>query len=300
MNSKQDSKLKMYRATEKHCDENTTLVATIPAFQIAFNNFKTKIADIISTAQKQDVILKGITVEKNNARQTLCQLAAEIAGIIYAYASAVSNQRLKEEVNFSYSALFRTRDDQLAPRCQNIHNNGTANLAALADYGINAQALTALQNAIDNYSVKAPNPRTATSQRKTLRTNLVMLFDEADTILREQMDKLVVNFKLTDPDFVKAYEFNRVIPSPPSTTTQLKGEVTNESDGEPIKGASITIVESSIIVKTNASGEYLIKPAPVGQFTIRIAAEGFNTFEAEEVEIKLGVVNDLDIDLVAL
>ena len=44
-------------------------------------------------------------------------------------------------MNLSVSKLQRTRDEELAPHCQNIHDKGTANLAALADFGITAAIL---------------------------------------------------------------------------------------------------------------------------------------------------------------
>lgn len=122
MNTKQEAKLNMYRATEKHCDDNAAIIASTIAFQNAFNNFKTKIAAIVSTTQQKDLALTGITVDKSSSKQTLCPLMAETAGIIYAFASATANNTLKQEVNFSNTALLKTKDDQLAPRCQNIHD----------------------------------------------------------------------------------------------------------------------------------------------------------------------------------
>ena len=157
MNARQDSKLKMYRATEKHCDNNLNIIAVTPAFQTAFENFKAKIATIVSTAQQKDVVLKGVATDKSNVKQLLCQQAADIAGSISAFASATSNNTLKQGVNFSASALLQKRDDQLAPRCQNIHAKGLENLAALADYGITAETLDNLQTAINNYVAEAPN-----------------------------------------------------------------------------------------------------------------------------------------------
>ncbi len=200
MNTKQEAKLNMYRATEKHYDANAAIIALTLAFQTAFNNFKAKIAVIVSTTQQKDLALTGITIDKSSSKQTLCQLAAETAGIIYAFASATANNTLQQEVNFSYTALLKTKDDQLAPRCQNIHDKAVANLAALSDYGIKSANLTTLQIAISNYSAEAPKPRTAASQRKTMTTNLNNLFKEADAILRNQMDKLVVTFKAANPD----------------------------------------------------------------------------------------------------
>ena len=233
MNAKQEAKLNMYRATEKHVDDNAAVIASNLAFQTAFNKFKTNIVAITNTAQLKGVALTGITADKSSSKQTLCQLAAGIAGVIYAYASANSNNTLKQEMNLPVSKLMRTRDEELAPRCQNIHDKGTANLAALTDYGITAAMLATLQTAINNYSAETPKPRTALIGRKTANANLAALFKENDALLNDQLDKLAELFKTTNPDFVKTYESTRIIVDPPTKPKKPKVTANKQDDNEP-------------------------------------------------------------------
>ncbi len=298
MNARQEAKITVFRAVETHSDDNASIIATVPAFQTALTEFKAKIAEILAVEQLRDASLMGIAAGKSNLKQTLCRQTADIAGIIYAFASATGNEPLKAESNLSYSKLRQTRDEQLAPRCQNIHARADENKVALADYGITAGILTALQTAIDNYQTETPKPRTAQSQRKTQTANLRRLFSEADAILKTRLDKFAANFKTANPDFAAAYEANRIIIDPAVTTTQLKGKVTNQTNKDPIKDATVTVVEANITAKTNASGEYQIKPLAPNKYTIRITATGFQDFEQDEVEVKLGVVNKLDIELI--
>lgn len=297
MNIRQEAKLTMYRAVETHCDDNASLIATVPAFQTAFNEFKTKIAEILSVEQLRDASLAGIAAGKSNLKQTLCRQTVDMAGIIYAFASETGNETLKAESQFSYSKLLQTRDDELAPRCQNIHARAAENKTQLADYGITTASLTALQKAIDDYQTETPKPRTAKSQRKTQTANLRRLFKETDDLLKTRLDKLVANFKTANPDFAAAYEANRIIIDPAVTTTQLKGKVTNKTNNAPIKDATVLVVETNITAKTNTSGEYQIKPIAPNKYTIRTTATGFQAYEQNDVEVKLGVVNKLDINL---
>jgi len=298
MSAKQNAKLNMYRTNEKHIDDNASIIAANPAFQTAFNKFKANIVAIQSAAQQKSVSLTGIAIDKTNAKQTLCQLAAKIAGFIYAYASASSNETLKQEMNFSVTALLRTRDGALVPRCQNIYDKAAANLAALEDYGVNAAQLANLQTALDNYSAKTAKPRIALSGRKTATGNLAVLFKETDAILKDQMDKLVETFREEHSDFVQTYFSTREIIDPSTTTTQLKGTVTDKSAGTPIKGATLTIVELGKSTKTDAQGKYSFKSIANGKHTVTAATEGFADFQAEEVEVKLGAINSLNIEMV--
>ena len=297
MNATQEAKLNMYRATQQHCEDNAAIVATVPAFSTAFNSFKSKVAAIIATVQQEDLVTKGVTIDKSEAKKTLCKLAADIAAPIFAFASSTNDNTLKQEVNFSYSDLFKSKDDQLAPRCQNIHDAGTSNLAALASYGITASTLTTFQTTIDNYQTKVPTPRNAAVLKVTIRTNLKNLIKETDKVLKEQMDKTVVGLKATNPDFVTTYKANRVIIDPTKTTTTLKGTVTNSADKTFIAGATVTIDGTKLNAITNESGDYEIKPITPGTVNITATAPKFKGTTKTNITVKLGQINKQDISL---
>jgi Carboxypeptidase regulatory-like domain len=297
MNATQEAKLNMFRATQKHCNENPAIVATIKAFQTAAGAFNTTIAGIVATAQQEDLVTKGITIDKTEARKTLCRLAADIAAPIVAYAAATKNNKLLSEVNFTHSDLIRTKDDQLAPRCQNIYDAAKANEGALKDYGITATTLDTLLTTIDNYQAKVPDPRNAVAQKATIRTNLKNLIKEADDILKLQMDKTVLGFKTSHPDFVKNYQANRIIVDPGQSATTLKGVILNSKDNTSVSGATIVVVETNTKASVNAKGIYQIKPIPAGTYTINISAPNYKDKTEKEVTIKQGQNTTLDIAL---
>ena len=294
MNAKHEVKLNMYRAVQKHCTDNAAIVATLPAFATTLTAFNAKISAIISTAQQEDLVTKGITVDKAEAKKTLCRLAADIAAPIFAFASAGSNNQLKQEVNFSFSDLLKTKDDILAPRCQNIKDVGTANLAALAPYGLTAANLTALQTTIDGYQAKVPTPRNSAAQKKTIRENLKKLIQETDTVLKEQMDKTVVGFKASNPDFVSTYKANRIIIDPGKSPTTLKGVIVSSIDKTPVSNAAILIVETGTKISGNEAGTYEIKPIPAGTYTVTITAPKFKEKIETEVTLKQGQTTTLN------
>jgi multidrug efflux pump subunit AcrA (membrane-fusion protein) len=300
MDSLQEARLNMYQVIKTHGDDNAAVVAAIPAFRAAFDDFKAKIAEIVAADQQKSTILTGIAADKAQLKQALCRQAANIAGAIFAFAATTSNNELKQQMNVSPSKLLKTSDNQLAARCQHIHDAGIANLEALADYGINPALLTALQNAIRDYADTAPKTRTARSHRKAIGGSLRELFKEADAILVDRMDTLIGLLKESHPEFAATYQAARIIIDPSTTTTQLKGIVTNQADGAPIKGAAVTITETAQTTITDAAGEYSFKPVHSGTYTLRASATGFDDFEDDEVEVKLGVVNHLDVELVSI
>jgi hypothetical protein len=287
----------MYRATEMHCDENAAIIAAIPAFVAAFNEFKSKIVAISETEQLKVVVIKGIATDKSTAKQALAETALDIANAVYAFAATNSNETLKQEMKFTLSKLAKTRDEEHVPQTQNIHDRGSELINDLKDYGITTAILTELQTAISNYSAVTPKPRTAVSNRKTITANLSRLFKEADAILHDKMDKLIGIFKKNNPDFAATYEATRIIIDSQTTTTQLKGIITDKINKTPVKGASITITELDKTIKSTPTGKYSFKPLANGKYTLRVAATGFKDLEIDEVEVKLGIINSLNIEL---
>jgi hypothetical protein len=301
MKALQEAKVNMYRAVEKHCDDNAAIVASVPAFQTAVTEFKANIAALLSAIQQEDLATSGITIDKTEAKKTLCQLTADTAAQVFAFASTNNNFDLKQVSNFSLSELLRTRDDQLGPRCQNIYDKANANLAALAPFGVTAGLLTSLQTAITLYETKVPSPRNAAAQKRTIRTNIKNLLKDTDTLLKERMDKTAVAFRSSDPDFYKTYKSNRVIIDPSAITTELSGTVTNQADGSFITGATISIGgPGGVTATTNSLGVFEKKPAAAGMYDILFTAKGFADKNVAGYKILLGKNNVLDVAMVAV
>ncbi|PYO44710.1 MAG: hypothetical protein DMD33_02085 [Gemmatimonadetes bacterium] len=55
----------------------------------------------------------------------------------------------------------------------------------------------------------------------------------------------------------------------------VAGRVTDEASGQPLSGARVTVVGTSLIVQTNAEGRYRLSPVPGGAVTVRASAVGF-------------------------
>jgi len=123
------------------------------------------------------------------------------------------------------------------------------------------------------------------------------------------MDKLVQTFKTAHPDFVQTYEATRRIIKPPTTTTQLKGVITDQTTNAPVKNATVTATPNPtdplnindptpFSTLSDATGAYSFKPLPNGAYTLTVTALGYTNFEADNVDVKLGEINTLDVELV--
>lgn len=211
LTSRQEVKRNMYDVVIIKCEENISIISTYPALLAAYNEFKALVDNITAAAPLSAVITTGITADKLVSKTDLSQMTATIAGQIYAYAAKTENNQLRDSVDFSASQLRKLKDGEIAVRCQTIHDLGVANKGALTDYGVTDAKLTALQTAINNFAQNAQKPRSAITDRATVKANIRNYFAQADAILDDQMDKLVETLSADHPDFVSTYKNARII-----------------------------------------------------------------------------------------
>lgn len=280
----------MFRVTAKVCDNNQTTVDTNIAFKNAHTLLKGKISGILTIEQILQSPINGIAQDKNSAKVALCVAAAELAGIVFAFAVVNGDNTLKEKVNISKTELLKKRDDQLAPACIAIKNAANDNLAALADYGIDITSLDNFQLLIDNYSGDVPLPTTAKGTVSTQRKNQKKLIRESSELLKKVMDKTIVIFKDVNPDFVTTFKTARIILDPAKVKTGVRSQVTNSADGAALASATVEIVQLGLNKQTDKAGRCKIAPIPNGTYTITCSKPGFKTQTLPDQLVKQGQV----------
>ena len=211
MTDKQENKRSMYIAVQKVCNANNSVWSGLPAFVTAFGEYETTIADIDTQRQIQEGKTTGITENKQKEEDEMIQITLEIAAAVYAYASKINDNELRDKVSYSPSDLRNSRDTILKDICQVIHDEANNVIANLADYGKTPADLTQQQSEIDDYAAILAKPRTAIGTRATATSKLVELFQQGDDLLKNQLDKLMVNYQTSEPKFYSQYQNARII-----------------------------------------------------------------------------------------
>ncbi len=299
MRSIQETKLGMYNVVLTSLEARPDLVAEIPALETAITRLKTKVVAIGITGQQEDLIISGVAVDKAMARKKLSIMGADIATLVFTYAVEINDQQLMKEVNYSATALKKTKDDQLPLRLKNIYDKAKENLTALEPFGLNIQLLTSFNELLDTYKDKVPNPRRAASAKKNIKANLTQLFKEADEILKLQVDKRMVALKYSYPDFVAEYKSNRILIDAAKTTTQFKGTVTRKSDGARVANATVKLDNTIYQTITDENGAFVIKEIPYGNYTATATSHGLETIAATPIQIKRGQINRIKFTLLS-
>jgi hypothetical protein len=88
---------------------------------------------------------------------------------------------------------------------------------ALEAYGYDAEKIAAIAAAVNAYQAIITQPMDIIGARKQITTNLKQLFAELNSTLYDKLDKLVVLFKESHPDFYGEYRTARRVNFPYST-----------------------------------------------------------------------------------
>ena len=211
MTDRQENKFSMYLAVRIVCNSYGIVWSEFVAYVKTFGDFETIISQIMETRLIQEGKTTGVAENKQKEEDEMINKTVSIASAVFAYASVIGDNELKEKINYSPSKLRKSRDTILRDRCQLVHEETSKVIDDLGDYGILAADLEELQQEIDDYAAIIALPRTAIGTRATATAQLIELFKQGDDVLNSRLDKLTEQYKSNNPDFYISYKNARSI-----------------------------------------------------------------------------------------
>ncbi len=237
----------------------------------------------------------GVTTDKAASKDLAIAQAVIISADIQAFAKDTNNNSLYADMNFPKSTLSKLADNVLLGAMQSIHDVGSTNVAALANYGVTAAKLIAFQALIGNYGTYIPAPRAKRGTIKTATSDLAQLIKDGNKELKT-LDKLIGNFQATNPDFVLNFKSARQIIDLGSPQTKVKGKVTDAVTGAVIAKAQIYDNTGAYKTKTAKTGTFSMS-IPIGKHTFRCTATGYQDGNVADFDVKKGQGNELNFAL---
>ena len=207
------NKVASLESTQAILAANAGLFATNKPLVKASTELNAMVLAILAAGQQQQQAARpGVTEEKSQARPDLASTANEIAAATHEEATAAGLTELAGRVDYSFTDLAKGRDTAaVVERCTDIHAAASENLPLLADSDVNAAALTAFKGQIKAFEKLKPAPRNRRVKRSMATQSVKSLFQEADTLVKKRVDKLMVKFKKSEPDFYNACKSARRI-----------------------------------------------------------------------------------------
>jgi hypothetical protein len=90
-----------------------------------------------------------------------------------------------------------------------------------------------------------------------------------------------------------------LIPAVLFAAGKIRGKVTDAGTGEPLVGANVVVVGTSMGAATNVSGEYIILNVPTGTYTLRTSYVGYQTITLSNIRVNEGLTAEAEFKLPA-
>jgi hypothetical protein len=211
MTTKQTNKLNMYEAVAKVMNENKTLWQDLTILTEVFAELNTLLSELRNVGSQRAKKTTGVTQNKSNKKEAMVKKATNLASSAYAYAERVKNRDLQSKFDYTYSVLFRSDDNNAINQVQAIVEEAEKIVNDLAPFGVKPEEITELKTLVESFTASIGEKSNVKSGRVSATKSLATLFKETDTLLKNQMDKLVLRLADSQATFYQTYQNARAI-----------------------------------------------------------------------------------------
>ena len=290
MNNNQSAKFKMYQSVEKVCREFATDFETKPTFKTEAEEFLALIPEIrrIDSLIGDDRTVVALT--KNQVKDNMIDLTVDVSKNIRAVGLKTNDETLKVMAQVSVSALSAGKEEMVLQRCQRIATKAREILPALNERCMESTLLDELDEAIEVFKGKKPEPQHMRKEKSALIAQLAKQFEKGD-ILLELMALTLPNFKKSNPDFFDRFEAASVIETPITKSTKGKFLPENEATSELLTNFNVAIPTTGFSAFINGKDNPALEIPHHKDAQIVFTKEGFQTETLEHEKIVRGQVN---------
>lgn len=276
MNANQENRFSMFLVLIDYLTNlGTGVLSSLPEFLQTFQLFSANVEKLRLKNEQQRKMLGGYRIEKTIGKVEAVNTGLNLAQIIRAYAVAINDVILQNEMKFTKSILLRKRDNDTAADLTAIIKKATLLQADILPYGATPAVIEKATNDLNNFVSNIPLPRASINARKVVTQDIKILFQENANYLKF-MDDLVLTKRISDNEFYRAYTANRKVVNNHGKKLALRGTIT-DVNSNPIAGATVAVNDVKIKTKSTNKGYYEFKNLPKGMLTITFSRPGFVT-----------------------
>lgn len=210
MNKVQSNKLASYTATEAVLKSNPE-IASVTGLPAKVAVLSERIAEINALAGTQTQPLEASTARRDQIFEAMAETTLEVAGAVANVARDHTMPDLLQVVRVGRTAFRHLRRSHRIWIAQRVHDAALSVLDRLGVYGVTAETLATFLARITTASEGVHMPRTTVAAKKAATERLVSLFQATDTLLSEEIDRLVIRLRKVQPEFYAAYRTARRI-----------------------------------------------------------------------------------------
>jgi uncharacterized protein (UPF0335 family) len=233
MNNRQESKLDMLQRVLTILSNNVQIYAHVKRIVDLVAKLNSVLVSIRETAQQQaKITIEGYSAEKQKVFEDVISYSIKIANAMYVLAFDKNDKVLLSNMSINKSMFYHVHANDVFTLATNIITEAKKHVSELKDYGIEENDFILLEEAVSTYKNYINRPQIVREEHALYTKNLKELFSEADSILYDQLDKLIVLFKTSSPNFYFSYKAARNIINFSKRNRKEKTEEPEETENE--------------------------------------------------------------------
>ncbi|MGL1885083.1 MAG: hypothetical protein OCD76_01115 [Reichenbachiella sp.] len=205
------NRYQMLVSTQNYLDSNNNTWSAIPIM----NTFKSLLDELIQATKEQLTTsgntTKGLTMDKSVLKEQISIKVSVLSGALSAFAMVTDNQELNQNAYLTKTEVLRLRDIELPDRLGGLLALLSTHLPALADYGVTEPQLNDLSTSLDDFRDMIGQPRLKGTTANLAKIAMSQLVDETATLLKDKMDKVMLQYQWSNPSFYEGYKRARTI-----------------------------------------------------------------------------------------
>ncbi len=303
MTTSQISMLGMFKSVHQLCTDEHKLIENIPPFVSGVNTLG-QLITAIECLNEIMALRPGDTARDRSAvRLTLCRITSSNLSAALAYATHVQDKELEETIAAFLAVLKKIPHDNLADETRLVFKIIQPLAPRLAVYGLTSGIVSAWNFVINTYSPNFKSPKEAMDHRKKLGQCHIQLFKAGAILCENFLDPLAESLEKKKPAFRNEYVNRRKsIPPELQACAGIRGRISIRQDSpqnalEALTGATITLVETGVIVVSDEEGVFNFRTVKKGTYTLRAEKEGFFTKTSSKIEHSDRQVSVVDFEL---
>ena len=302
MDKKTENRITMFKTVMSYCNLNAAIIATNVGVNNLYTQYVTILNELLPIAQTQIKNRKGVTQKKKEVKDELAFAVEEASGIIMSHFDSVNNHAIYEEMNVPISKLRNMRDTKLSAHAKSVEDLLTAEQAALLIFGVDAAYIGAFTVKLDAYDIIISSPTIASNEKKEATSQLKIKVKAVMDFLTHELDKAMLAFKHTQPNFYNRYVNARNIIDAgirhnDEPLGSIKGIIKDEVTNLIIPNAIIEIINTPTMVISNELGEFTIISIPPENYDIKVSAGNYENKTVENITVTAEVETTLEIKL---
>lgn len=210
MNKKQNAKLNMAQRVSDTFARYQAIYSTFTPMVNAVKELNQTVVSIRETQKDQSSIsLSASSLKKQAAKEQMINSCIKNANALYVVGFTTGNNNLITLKGLDYSTFNKLTDNSSVALAEQIFDLSDAYSSDLVSYGIDQTEISSLAQLIQTFSSLISKPMDTIGERKQKTVTLAQLFVQMDSVFYNKLDKLIILFKQSEPDFYNEYRTAR-------------------------------------------------------------------------------------------